>query len=90
MAPPAGLEPAAPGLGNRCSILLSYGGVSGMLNGQHFLSFFMEGVKKTDLAGVFKPVMPIGVSKGSELFEKTTPTPLKSTAVRGIERYLAV
>jgi hypothetical protein len=32
-----------------------------MLNGQHFLSFFMEGVKKTDLAGVFKPARPIGI-----------------------------
>lgn len=26
--PPAGVEPAAHGLGNRCSILLSYGGPS--------------------------------------------------------------
>ena len=26
LVPPAGLEPAAPGLGNRCSIHLSYGG----------------------------------------------------------------
>ncbi len=45
MAFPAGIEPAAPSLGNLCSILLSYGNielVNNIYSGVGFLTVFLR------------------------------------------------
>ena len=53
LAPPTGIEPAARGLGNRCSIRLSYGGMKASVG------TFCGGSK----AGLIAAIMSVGAIK---------------------------